>query len=161
MRRLLFALAFGVFVSPPGWAATSVVGQTMSTVSISDQTPVDVPATAFDRMSVALPKRYRSAKHFLSITTSEQVACHLDALYSSIDVGGFGVEPDPTQMFYTDREGDESGSISFVTRKWVVPPSSLGGPAIPRGAMVTLRLHSEAGTGCTVRSGVMVVEIAR
>jgi hypothetical protein len=161
MLRFAVMVTAAVVLAPPALATTSAVGKTVSSASISDLTPVTVPSTGLDYLSVAVPERYRSRKDFLRITTSYQAACHADALFSTIDVAGAGAEPDPAQGSMTDREGDAAATISFVTRSWFVPPSSLGGPTIPPDAAVTLKLHSDAGTGCTVRAGSIVVEIGR
>ena len=161
MMKFAVAIAVVVFTVPTARATISAVGKTTSSVASSDGTPVTIPATPIDFLSVAVPKRYRSGKDFLKITTSYQAWCYQDVLYGTIAIGGVGAEPAPTKIFFVDREGTDHAPISFTTRHWFVPPSSLGGPSIPSGAVVTLKLMSDVGTGCTASVGTMVVDISR
>jgi hypothetical protein len=122
---------------------------------------VTIPATPIDFLSIAVPKRYRSDKDFLKITTSYMASCYTDVLFSTIAIGSAGAEPDPTQAFFVEREWADHAPIAFNTRHWFVAPSSLGGPSIPSGAVVTLKLKGDLGNGCVVSVGSMVVEISR
>ena len=162
MTTLAVLIMVVLFAAPSAQATTSAVGKTISTVSrTSDDPAMTVPSTPVDFLAVAVPKRYRTDRHFLKITTSYQAWCYQDVTYATIDIAGAGAQPDPSQGFFTDREGADHAPISFTTRQWFVAPSSFGGPSIPPGAVVTLKLMSDVGTGCTTSVGTMVLEIAR
>lgn len=161
MTKVAVGIAVVLFTAPMARATISAVGKTTSSVSTSEGTPVIIPATPLDFLSVAVPKRYRSDKDFLKITTNYQAWCYTDVLYSTIAIGSAGAEPDPTQAFWVDREWAAHAPIAFNTRHWFVAPSSLGGPSIPSDAVVTLKLRGDLGNGCAVSIGSMVVEIGR
>lgn len=161
----LIALAAVLAGSSAALATTSMVGKTVSVVSLSEAPPLDVPtAPPIAYLSVPVPRRYRGDKDVLLVEADVQAVCtDLASLYTTVDVMGLGAEPDPTQAFATVREGDVDASTAFVTRQWFIAPSRTA-QRPPAGAMVRLLFKSDSIPGlslCTLMSGSMTVRIAR
>ena len=74
---------------------------------------------------------------------------------SSLTVGG--LEALPSTLGTTECSDD---GWAFRTRSWFLPPSAQGGPEIPPGALVELRLLSDV-TGYGYGARTLRVETAR
>lgn len=105
-----------------------------------------------------MPAKYKSKKDLLLISTSAQENCTGDSVYSTVKVGGFQAEPDPTGFFFT--ECTNSSAFEERAREWFLVPESGGGPVVLPGATVDWLLTSGAGTS-VVAGAAMHVELQK
>lgn len=143
--RHLFIWVAVSLVATAAYGQTSFVGKKMSVASSSGVTVV-VPAfpTTVTIASVGVPAKYKSKKNILAISTSVQEYCGSDTISSTLTVGGFNAEPDPSANSYF--ECVNNGGFEMRAREWFLVPESAGGPIVPPGATIDLLLASISGT---------------
>jgi hypothetical protein len=149
-----FAIAAALAASALAGTASAEVGKKISATIVYSGLVTSSPAFS-DATSVALPASYKSKSNVLKVTTSYQAYCSAgDSLRSKVTVGVTDMLDSglPVDTF------DEDAGYQIVTKTYYLVPENMGGPAIPPDAMVTLKLTSQLGTGCSAGSGTMVVE---
>jgi hypothetical protein len=152
-----FMVAATVVVAAFAGTASAEVGKKVS-VAIGSASPIAPYPTFSDAATVALPTSYKSKSNFLKVTTSYSAGCSGgDFMGSKIDVGG--VEMVHNALPYEAL--DEDANSQIVTKLYYLIPESQGGPAVPPDSMVTLKITSQFGTGCSVSNVTMTVEASK
>jgi len=105
--------------------------------------------------SVSLPAHYNSKKDFLIIRTTVSETCPAASIASTVTVGGFSTT---NGMAFTDC-ASSNGGFDVFTRTWQLVPESAGGPAVPAGATVELRLFSGGLTPLNAKRGFVNVQV--
>jgi len=135
-------------------AVTSGVGRNVS-VYFDDLGGVAQPVSSGAVVaSVPLPTKYNSRRNFLIIKTTVSETCPAASIASTVTVGGFSTT---NGMTLTDCEASNGGLVVF-TRTWQLLPESAGGPRIPPGSVVELRLFS-GGNPANAKRGFVNVQV--
>lgn len=147
-------IATAVAVTTFAGTASAEVGKKVS-VAIGGVGPIASFPTMSDAATVEVPSSYKSKSNFLKVTASYSAGCSGgDFMGSKIDVGG--VEMVNNGLPYEAL--DEDASSQIVTKQYYLVPENQGGPAVPPDSVVTLKLTSQFGTGCSASNVTMIVE---
>jgi hypothetical protein len=146
-----------IVVTALAGTASAEVGKKMS-VTTGNAGLIAASPVFTDGATVAVPSSYKSKSNFLKVTTSYQASCGAgDSAKSKVDVGG--VEMVDSSVPYESY--DEDAGYQIVTKSYYLLPESQGGSAIAPDSMVTLKLTSTLGIGCSMNYATMVVEVAK
>jgi hypothetical protein len=144
------AIALTVFAG----SASAEIGKKVSVTSGSTGLIAASPLYT-DGMTVGVPTSYKSKSSFLRATVTYQSSCGGgDSMSTKVDVGGV----DMVDAAATSEAFDEDASNQMVTKVYYLLPENQGGTAVPPNSVVTLKLTSQLGSGCSAASGTMVVE---
>jgi hypothetical protein len=153
-KSFVFFMVTAAVVTVSAGNASAQVGKK---VSVTSGYSFSIPAspTYSDGMTIGVPSSYRSKSNFLQATVTYQSSCGGgDNMRTKVDVGGVEMVSVPAAA----EAFDEDASNQMVTKVYYLLPESQGGSPVPEGSMVTLKLTSQLGTGCTAYNGTMVVE---
>jgi hypothetical protein len=152
-------LAVALVLAATAASGQAFVGKTVSLFAAVDEGSVAVSPDRVTIASVAVPTKYRSQKHFLLVTASVAESCLGRTLASFLTVGGVAATPDPGGDGPTECSDSD---WAFRTKQWLLPPESQGGPEVPPGALVELKLTDHSGpVGSGYGTRVLRVEIAK
>ncbi|MFN2375102.1 MAG: hypothetical protein ABR538_01105 [Candidatus Binatia bacterium] len=160
MRRrnavVLFAVTAATITAFAGSASAEIGKQ----VSVATGNSGVIPAypTMVDALTVGVPATYKSKARFLKVTVSYLASCSGgDFMGSLVHVGGVPLA-DQGIPFETL---DEDAVGQVVSKVYYLVPENQGGPVVPPDSMVTLKLTSQLGAGCTATNGTMTVKAAK
>jgi hypothetical protein len=148
---LRIAWLSALLLAPAAASAQAWVGNTVSTYSATGEGVIPEEPDNLVVASVALPKKYRAARHVLLVTTTVQELCLDSGVRSFLTVNGVAVTltAGPTEC--------NDSNWAFRTRQWNFPPGSFDAPS---GALVELYLSRPDGTPAAYGPRTMRVEIA-
>ena len=155
--KVLTAALIGVLLASgaAAGAVTSSVGRNVS-VYFDDLGGASQPVNSGAVVaSVALPSKYSSRRNFLIIKTTVSEACPAASIASTVTVGGFSAT---NGMTLGDCEAS-NGGLAVFTRTWQLLPESAGGPPIPPGSVVELRLFSGGLNPVNAKRGFVNVQV--
>jgi hypothetical protein len=162
-RTLIVAIAVAAISEAASVSAAdvTVVGRRISVASVFATPALPMAPATVVVAQVAVPNGYRSKSHFLDISTSAQESCGVsgDGIGSLIVIGAAAAEPDVGG----GNTLTEAANLGLFTpgREWFLVPESAGGPAIPPGAIVQLRMQQGGSGSCGVGATVLKVRVAR
>ena len=151
-KLLLAALLSVAFAAE---SARAYQGREVSVFFFGGSVSLPVCSTGtFTAASVPIPLKYNSKKNYLTITTQIESYCPGAQVYASVSIAGNDVPP---RVYVKQCDGSFSAS---TTGLWYALPESEGGPAVPDGSTVDVRLCQNASGG-TFESVQVKVEVQK
>ncbi|HXC53304.1 MAG TPA: hypothetical protein VN634_20635 [Candidatus Limnocylindrales bacterium] len=159
IRKIMLGVASLMVVAASSTPVHAQVGKKISTAAVTvGGAVIAAYPSETTAVSVAVPTGYKSSASFLKVTANYQVACSgTDKISSRVVVGGQTMEDGSLPYEFS---GSTSG-YRVLSKSYYLASEKLGGPAVPPGSTVEVRLNSDLGTSCLLYQATIIVETTK